>query len=817
MNLPGRRSGRLLTHKLNRLARVSAGELAFRATERLCVLHERTLFKRSQRWNRSDLADRLLPVPEMREACVALRRRDWVRAGEALRAHFNTRRQLFLIHAAGRRGLVSSINMAFPNAREEAEVLARPILDGHYDLLGYRSLSFARDDGQLDWQFDPVHRRRPPADFWAAVPYLDPRSGDHKIIWELNRHQHWLKLGRAAWLANDPRYAARAIDELESWLAANPPLTGINWASMLELAFRSLSWIWAVHLFAPLHDGNALWMVDLLLALDRQLEHIRRHLSRYFSPNTHLLGEALALYVAGTVFPEFARAEAWKVLGRQVLLRESRAQVHRDGGHAELSPHYHRYALDFYLLALAVARQAGDPVECELTEVATRLAGFCRGIASDDGRLPTIGDDDGGQLFPICARGADDVSSSLAIAAGLLGRPELAVSAPTEETYWFCGESARHFTATDGRPHSTVFRDTGYAVLRSATSQAIVDVGRHGFLNGGHAHADALSIVLSVNGLPLLVDPGTATYTMNAEIRDRFRASAMHNTLVVDGRPQSVPAGPFHWRSRADASLTLWSTTPAFDFVEASHAAYAPLEHRRVVARTPDLWLVADRVDGEGTHQLQTYWHIDPSWTMEPPTRKASIHAVHPTGTSAAIASTADEQELFFADPTGYGWVAPVYGHVVPAPTVRHTQRAAAPVSILTVITASAVRARLDVAWLSHQQPGDGFAREVALVNVENSSLLILLAWPDEPGPSRGRDLYRVRFGGAEFATDARFCVIRLSESGTPLSVLAVQVRRILWTGLGAFNIQQSSAAETLHLDETSLLALCGASFKQAG
>jgi hypothetical protein len=56
-----------------------------------------------------------------------------------------------------------------------------------------------------------------------------------------------------------------------------------------------------------------------------------------------------------------------------------------------------------------------------------------------------------------------------------------------------------------------------------------------------------------------------------------------------------------------------------------------------------------------------------------------------------------------------------------------------------------------------------------------------------------------------------------LSESGTPLSLLAVQVRRILWTGLGAFNIQQPSAAETLHLDETSLLALCGASFKQAG
>ncbi len=43
--------------------------------------------------------------------------------------------------------------------------------------------------------------------------------------------------------------------------------------------------------------------MDLLLALDRQLAHIEQNLSHYFSPNTHLLGEALALYVAGRALP----------------------------------------------------------------------------------------------------------------------------------------------------------------------------------------------------------------------------------------------------------------------------------------------------------------------------------------------------------------------------------------------------------------------------------------------------------------------------------------------------------------------------------
>ena len=81
---------------------------------------------------------------------------------------------------------------------------------------------------------------------WADVPYLDPAIGDHKIIWELNRHQHWLRLGRASWLTGRPQYAAAMIEQLESWLAANPPLVGVNWASMLEIGLRSISWTWAL-------------------------------------------------------------------------------------------------------------------------------------------------------------------------------------------------------------------------------------------------------------------------------------------------------------------------------------------------------------------------------------------------------------------------------------------------------------------------------------------------------------------------------------------------------------------------------------------
>ena len=129
-----------------------------------------------------------------------------------------------------------------------------------------------------DWHRDPVHDLEPPSAFWSRVPYLDPEFGDHKIIWEINRHQHWLGLGRAYQLTGDRRYYDTFVTELEDWMSRNPPLAGVNWASMLELAFRSLSWIWALHFFAPaaMDDAPATppWTVDLLLGLDRQLTHV---------------------------------------------------------------------------------------------------------------------------------------------------------------------------------------------------------------------------------------------------------------------------------------------------------------------------------------------------------------------------------------------------------------------------------------------------------------------------------------------------------------------------------------------------------------
>lgn len=673
----------MTTTLLKRLRSMNKAEIRFRASAALRTKVERakSVF-RPEEWQREEL--RLAPVPGLVAARDALAQRAWLDAHRSLAAHFVRRPAVFPLGARNLDEVASRLNAAFPgnDARERAD----GFLAGRYDLLGHRGIHAGSPP---DWHRDPVHDRRAPMCFWDAVPFLDPRHGDHKVTWELNRHQHFLTLGRAHALTGDRRYYQEFVGQITDWITRNPPLVGTNWASMLELALRCLSWTWALHFFArgaSKHDEEP-WTVDLLLALDRQLAHIEEHLSIYFSPNTHLTGEALALYVTGRAFPELPASTRRAAVGRRILLAEADRQVLADGGHAERSTHYHRYSTDFYLLALNVARASRDPHGAAFREPALRQARFLRAIADEAGRIPLIGDDDGGQLFPICGRPPADCADTLSTAAVLLGDPTLATGVPPEETYWLCGShDFGTYRPIPTAPRSVALQASGYCVMRNGRGDHLVfDCGAHGYLNGGHAHADALSVVLTVARRPLLVDPGTATYTMDPEARDRFRSSAMHNTLVIDGRSQSEPAGPFQWRTRTDAQCVHWESGPERDIAAGQHQGYAPIVHsREVTAIHGRGWIIVDRVDGPGQVNAAAMWHFHPDWSLVgiDDTRATLLHA---DGTRFVLMCSVPLQ---VATSRGLDEFAPEYGRVQKALCLEARISADAPVSIVTVFPA---------------------------------------------------------------------------------------------------------------------------------
>ena len=208
-----------------------------------------------------------------------------------------------------------------------------------FDLLGYKDLDFGTP---IDWHLDPVHGKRAPRKPWRQIPFLDfDQVGDHKIIWELNRHQHLVTLAQAG-------FRDEILAQWTHWQSENPYPIGINWASALEVAFRALSWLWVRHLIGDFHP-------DLIPALHLHGWYIERFLSTYFSPNTHLLGEGVALFSIGTMCPQIAEARRWLTRGWEIVLEQAETQVRPDGFHFEQSVYYHIYALDFFQFARNLA------------------------------------------------------------------------------------------------------------------------------------------------------------------------------------------------------------------------------------------------------------------------------------------------------------------------------------------------------------------------------------------------------------------------------------------------------------------------------
>jgi Heparinase II/III-like protein/Heparinase II/III N-terminus len=567
-------------------------------------------------------------------------------------------------------------------------------LQGQFDLLGLSRLSFGNP---VDWHLEPTSGRRSPLLPWKKLDSLDPTlTGDKKVVWELNRHQHLVRLAQAFSESGDERYARGAVEHIRRWIDANPIGLGINWVSSLELAFRCISWLWALSLLRAWSKWHEVPTADIAYSIHCQASHIERYLSTYSSPNTHLTGEALGLYYIGTCLPELRCAARWRALGRSILLQQLPLQVRDDGVYFEQTTWYHRYTAEFYLHFLLLAERSGDYLPGSVAQQLRALLDHLMWIARPDGTFPFIGDDDGGKLLKLDSRPANDWRALLCTGAVLFGRADYKTVAGefADETFWLLGPTARA-TYEQLRPVppaqcSRAFQAGGYFVMRSGWSAdsnyLLLDCGPHGVMNYGHAHADALSIEVSALGEPVVIDPGTFVYTGSTELRDAFRSTAMHNTATIDGLSSSVSAGPFKWQSAAQCKLQQWSTHPSFSYFEGSHDGYLrladPVTHTRALLfPRGEYWVMLDQFDGRAEHEYTLHFHLSAG---------VQLSAEAPAGWLRA-SSTKGDFDLVCCEDDGQwavatGAVSPCYAASVSAPVARYTVRRRGPVQLLSLL-----------------------------------------------------------------------------------------------------------------------------------
>lgn len=482
-----------------------------------------------------------------------------------------------------------------------------------------------------DWNRDLKHGIAAPREYAPSIDYRDFRvTGDCKFVWEPNRHQHLVVLGRAYRATGNIAFAEAVVTQLREWLDACPFGIGMNWRSPLELAIRLINWAWAIDLIRSSGALDAELYDRVLASVHLHVGDITRKYSYGSSANNHRIGEAAGVFIATLYFRELPDADRWRKQSFEVLSAELHKQTYADGGNCEHALGYHFFVLQFFTLAVVAARRADMDFPNAFNDGLHRVYTFLAALAEGGEALPMYGDADDGYVLDL----DDDplnVRPWLALGAVFYGDAQLKreAGAYPELCQWLLPASAeQEFAALDDtRAGSALgahaFRDSGLYLLQSGTRDALdrisvlIDCGQLGFRSiAAHGHADALSLVLRAFGHDVLVDPGTYDYFTYPAWRNYFRSTRAHNTVVVDGADQSEMLGAFLWGQRATARCLDWRPTDNGGAFYGEHDGYRrltdPVVHRRRVelnGARRELH-VEDELDGAGQHFAEVYFHL---------------------------------------------------------------------------------------------------------------------------------------------------------------------------------------------------------------
>jgi len=507
--------------------------------------------------------------------------------------------------------------------RDRAVRRAEAILAGTCTLLG-RNVDLSTI---VDWHQDPGSQHRWRRDFYADLNlYESPNGLDVKHVWELNRHQFLVELSRSWLLARNSQHAARVRELLLDWIEENPQYEGVNWTSSLEVAVRSISWLWTLAATAEWPGWKDSDWMQITRSLSEHAGYLEGHLSLYSSPYNHLIAEATGLFLLGRWLRGCDGAGRWSGRGRDILCRFGPKQFHADGFCVEQATGYHFFTLGFLVQAVVTARAAGEPLG-ELEPVVANAFKAAAAMKQPDQRWPAVGDSDSARSIPVYPDDYWDFRSLCSLGAVLCGLAELKETAQRagEELYWLLGTGG--LQAWDNLPvgHkvcASVLPQSGYVAAASGNDEEadwlLFDAGpladglhHDATPSVAHGHADALQLLLFQQGRPLLVDSGIESYGGQRRWVDHFRGVSAHNTLEVEGAPWVRTAGRLAWSHvravpRLDANISphAWLMRGRL-----SPAGGVTVERNILGLAGCGIW-IADLIRCETPRQVRWYWQM---------------------------------------------------------------------------------------------------------------------------------------------------------------------------------------------------------------
>ncbi|MDA3917554.1 MAG: alginate lyase family protein [Deltaproteobacteria bacterium] len=657
----------MIQHKINKLLSMGKDELFFRVKESVIQQVEYSLHKLGKdQVSNKKFETKVVQNHSTKPFNTFL-----------LKEFFNGNRDIFFTELYDKKDRVYEFKKYCDTDKWIVE--AKDILEGKITLLG-KKLNLPVDQG---WHVDPLNKVKWAQIFFSKVSNsANTKSCDIKYIWEINRHQYLISLGKAYWLTGDEKYSERVFATISGWISENPYNSGVNWTSSLELAVRTISWIWAYflcqgskYLTAPFHQ-------IFVRSVYEQAKHIESHLSYYSSPYNHLIGEAAALHIIGTLFSQLKQAEKWESLGWSILEQNIDKQFHPDGFCVEQASFYHHFTLGFYLQSVLLRKMNSKNVAEKVLKRVEKALEFSMFMTKPDGTLPMVGDIDNARSLYFSPLHAWNFKGYLGIGAVLYNRSDFKKQCNNslEEILWLFSDSEidKYTLLNEKQPNaiSKIFQKSGYCISRDSwdhdSNYLCFDCGEiadglsdKAIPSAAHGHADGLSFDLSAYGKSYIIDAGFYTYFGDLDWHKHFRHEEAHNTLLIENYRQAEYCGRLTWQKVKSPELLQCEHTEKYDYFAGRIQFNTDVSHKRQIVYLKDqCWMFNDTIttDNKDT-KVDTFINFAPG--VEIKIDKIQKQITASIGEEGIILQYFNDSEILVTkggrSPSD-GWVASGYG-----------------------------------------------------------------------------------------------------------------------------------------------------------
>lgn len=419
------------------------------------------------------------------------------------------------------------------------------------------------------------------------------------VCFKLNSFRWLLELSDAYKKTNDRNYIDKGLNLIRNWWErCGSSIIGDKWNAYV-IAERIENWIaFCSEYDAENIDQYARWIYS-------QAQELKDSIEFQLGAN-HLLSEAKALVFAGAFLDDNELLE----VGKRVLLDEFKTQFLPDGGHYERSISYHVESLQQYFEAYAVLKIRDDPAAANFAEIMREAYKYLNGMIGVNGKIPLF--NDAAYDYPFFD--AADFLATAEIVYGLF--PPRGRKGDYYNRWSWVGRSDEKITWET----KTLYESTGYihyhfSVENKAYSffMDVADCGPDE--NLGHAHGDALSVMLNSEDEDILVDSGVFTYRAGSE-RNECRATKGHNTVEIDGKNSAEIWSAFRVAKRGHTKVIKYNEEGLW--IIATHDGYKkilkdPVEHVREVILKDGRIEISDTLRSKESHAAVSRFHIGPN------------------------------------------------------------------------------------------------------------------------------------------------------------------------------------------------------------